>query len=162
VIHCGRTSGRRTAKSDGDEFHIGHFGHKGRQQAGATVFRGVMQSGSLVPLGALGSLTARFGYGASRRETAEQFGLSAKPASLPLGPMNAQVGRWRRAQGAGGVKGAMASRPAGCCLPDGFHKSALSAKYGLLPPGGIPTRLDGGAERLTLHNVKVWPQRGVS
>jgi hypothetical protein len=35
--------------SDGDEFHIGHFGHKGRQQAGATVFRGVMESGSLVP-----------------------------------------------------------------------------------------------------------------
>jgi hypothetical protein len=35
--------------SDGDEFHIGHFGHKGRQRAGATVFRGVMESGSLVP-----------------------------------------------------------------------------------------------------------------
>ena len=35
--------------NDGDEFHIGHFGHKGRQRAGATVFRGVMESGSLVP-----------------------------------------------------------------------------------------------------------------
>jgi hypothetical protein len=49
VIHSGRISGRRTAMSDGDEFHIGHFGHKGRQRAGATIFRGVMESGSLVP-----------------------------------------------------------------------------------------------------------------
>jgi hypothetical protein len=49
VIHSGRTNGRRTAMSDGDEFDIGYFGHKARQKAGATVFRRVMESGSLMP-----------------------------------------------------------------------------------------------------------------
>lgn len=35
--------------SGGDEFDIGYFGHKARQRAGATIFQGVMESGSLAP-----------------------------------------------------------------------------------------------------------------
>jgi len=35
--------------SDADEFDIGCFGHKGRQRAGAGVFRGVVESGSVLP-----------------------------------------------------------------------------------------------------------------
>jgi hypothetical protein len=72
------------------------------------------------------------------------------PPLGPFGPLvGAQGGRWRPK----GARGAMSSRPEGCCLSsrDGFHKSALSAKYDGLPPRGIATRLEAVSERLTLH-----------
>ena len=34
---------------DVDEFSLGHFGHKGRQRAGAAIFKSVLETGSVVP-----------------------------------------------------------------------------------------------------------------
>jgi len=49
VIHYSGPTARGMAMNDVDEFSIGHFGHKSREKAGATVFKNVLETGSVVP-----------------------------------------------------------------------------------------------------------------